>query len=449
MNIQPFCKICSNVSGNILFSAKEMMQGLGEKFTYLECGACGCVQLRDVPKDMSKYYSNGYYSVNNNPEFHFKSRIRNWVKSNRDYYCITGKNIFGKVKKLLTDFRNANQRMHNKTLTIDGKITITGGRNIADEYFDYDHEYNFRDRDVLLLGKAANTVQKSFEDFWSNALSVPVKSLTDEIIIDSTDSNRFEKLHQYACNPENFWPQVREKIENLPRVMRDIQSSGKLIWSDSVYFVSDNPGKNDGSEGLKGSGVCTEALINLVKGAKTSLDIQTPYLITTELSQNLFRVAVKRGVKVRILTNSLASTDNLEAFSGYQRERKNLLETGVHIYEFRPDAAERFKVMTGALQKTIDYTTIFGLHSKSMVVDGKITIIGTFNLDPRSANLNTECVAIIFSAQISSGVLAGMETEFQAENSWETTLESNPDSKVDLSKRIKTWTRKVVPKGIL
>ena len=84
-----------------------------------------------------------------------------------------------------------------------------------------------------------------------------------------------------------------------------------------------------------------------------------------------------------------------------------------------------------------------------MVIDGEITVIGTFNLDPRSANLNTECIVIINSQKISSGVLEGMEEEFLPENSWETTLEFNPDSEVNNFKRIKTWTRRIIPKGIL
>ena len=92
---------------------------------------------------------------------------------------------------------------------------------------------------------------------------------------------------------------------------------------------------------------------------------------------------------------------------------------------------------------------IFGLHAKSMVIDGEIAVIGTFNLDPRSANLNTECVTIIRSKKIAGNVLAGMETEFKPENSWETTAAFNPDSEVGTGKRIKTWTRKVLPKDIL
>ncbi|WP_291799469.1 phospholipase D family protein [Lutibacter sp.] len=360
-----------------------------------------------------------------------------------------GKNIFSKIKKFATDFRSANQRMHNKTFIVDGKVVITGGRNIADEYFDYDHEYNFRDRDVLLLGKVTNDVNTSFSEFWNSSLSITTKELFPKVVINSSDNNKFEKLHQYACNPDNFWPQIRTQIENLPQAFKSIKNSKELVWVDEVSFVSDAPGKNDGTSGLGGGGISTDALIELVKNAKFSLDIQTPYLITSELSQNLFREAVSRGVKVRILTNSLASTDNLEAFSSYQTDREKLLKTGIKIYEFRPDAAERKKIMTGELLEKLEYAPIFGLHAKTMIVDDSIVVIGTFNLDPRSANLNTECVAIIHSKKVASQVLKGIEIEFEPENSWEISLEFNPDSEVSKWKRIGTWTRKILPKEIL
>ena len=183
--------------------------------------------------------------------------------------------------------------------------------------------------------------------------------------------------------------------------------------------------------------------------AKVSIDIQSPYLITTKLGKQIFKEAVNRGVKVRILTNSLASTDNLEAFSGYKRDRETLLKTGVRIFEWRPDAAIRYKVMTGALQKKVDYKPVFGWHAKSMVVDGHVVVIGTFNLDPRSANLNTECVTVIHSSKIASEVVAGMEEEFKPENAWETTLNFNPDSLAGKAKNLKVGVRRLVPKGIL
>ena len=359
-----------------------------------------------------------------------------------------GKKLGGKLKKFATDFHGANQRMHNKTFTVDSKVVITGGRNIANEYFDYDHRYNFRDRDVLLLGKTVQKVNNSFEDFWNSPLSVPITDIVEEPGNDFTAKDRFERLHQYACNPDNFWPQVRERIKNLPQAFKSIEQSGHLVWVDSVAYVSEIPGKNT-TGGLHGGGNTTVALISLVRSAKHTIDIQSPYLITTALGMNLFRDAVARGVKIRILTNSLASTDNLPAFGGYLKVRKQLLNTGIRIFEFRPDAKERYTIMTGELQQQMNYTPIFGLHAKSMVIDGYTTVIGTFNLDPRSANLNSECVTIINSEKVAVGVLAGMEEEFKPENSWETTLSHNPDAEAGKLKRTKTWTQKIVPKKIL
>jgi len=360
-----------------------------------------------------------------------------------------GKNIIDKVHKFSSDFRNANQRMHNKTFIVDGKVVITGGRNIADEYFDYDHEYNFRDRDILVLGTEVEDVSSSFNQFWNSSLSKNVTRIIKDKPENIDSPNRFDKIHEYACNPDNFWPQVRERIAVLPSTFKAIKNSGDLVWLDSVEFISDLPGKNDGTNGLAGGGISTTALINLVKNAKSSIEIQTPYLITTKLAQTLFKEAVDRGVKIRILTNSLASTDNVEAFSSYQTDRETLLNIGIRLFEFRPDAAERTKIMTGELQEKLDYQPIFGLHAKSMVIDNKTTVIGTFNLDPRSANLNTECIVIVHSEKVAQGVLDGMEIEFRSENAWEITLDFNPDSEVSNYKRIKTWTRKVIPKEIL
>jgi phosphatidylserine/phosphatidylglycerophosphate/cardiolipin synthase-like enzyme len=360
-----------------------------------------------------------------------------------------GKNIFQKIGKFTTDFKSANQRMHNKTFIVDDQVVITGGRNIANEYFDYDHEYNFRDRDILLIGKESKSVKTSFETFWNSELSENVTDVIKDEPENLNDKNRFNKLHEYACNPENFWPQVRKRIENLPETFNAIKNSGGLVWLDDIYFISDLPGKNDNPSSLFGGGISTSALVDLVNNAKSSIDIQTPYLITSKASQDLFENAVNRGVKIRILTNSLASTDNVEAFSSYQSDRETLLRTGVRIFEFKPDAEARKKIMTGELQEELEYTPIFGLHAKSMVIDGETTVIGTFNLDPRSANLNTECIVVVDSEKISKSVLKIMEIEFKPENSWETTLDFNPDSEVSNYKRLKTWTRKVIPKAIL
>ena len=359
-----------------------------------------------------------------------------------------GKKLPTKLYNLTTDFRGFNQRMHNKTFIVDGQVVITGGRNIADEYFDYDHEYNFRDRDVLLLGGTSADVQRSFNVFWDNALSVPIGSLVRSVVTRDT-ATMYRYLHEYACDPGNFWPQVRERIKAVPVAFTGMLESGALVWSDSVTFVTDTPGKNAGANGIGGGGASTDELLRLVRGAQKSVTIESPYLVTTTLSQGLFRDAIARGVRVRVLTNSLASTDNLEAFSGYQRERKALLAIGVEIYEFKPDAEERRRVMTGALQTTLNYAPTFGLHAKSMVVDDNIAVIGTFNLDPRSANLNTECLAVIRDVRVAGNVQRAMDVDMQPENAWHTTSEFNPDGVVAIGKRIKVWLRRFVPKAVL
>lgn len=356
-----------------------------------------------------------------------------------------GKNLLQKVGNLVTDFHGFNQRMHNKTFTVDEKVSITGGRNIADEYFGYDHDFNFRDRDVLLIGGEVQTVQRSFDEFWQSDLSVPIEQLVDN----SYEQTTYEALHQYACNPNNFLPEIRAQIYNMPETIKAIQSGGRLHWLKNVEYVSDKPGKNDQEDFLGGSGLSTQRLIELAKGAKKSLTIQTPYLITTEVSRNLFKTLIDNGVEIKILTNSLASNDNFEAFNGYQRVRKSLLKIGVEIYEFKPDAQIRKKVMSEEMHHQLDTPPIFTLHAKSMVIDDDIAIIATFNLDPRSANLNTESITVIPSKQVAKQVKSGMLIEMQPENAWRTTLDWNPDHLVNMATRLKVKMRRIVPKSIL
>ncbi len=357
-----------------------------------------------------------------------------------------GKNLAGKVKNLVTDFRGINQRMHHKTFIVDQEVVITGGRNIADEYFDYDHEYNFRDRDVLLIGDISRDVQREFDIYWDSDHTIDIEDLVDYPKEDYNYNAVQQWVHRYAQDTTNYWPQIRETV---PYVFEHIKNTDKLYWVDSVAYVSDPPGKNDGNSGLKGGSVTTAELIRLVDEAETSIYIQTPYLIMTDLGMDLFGRAVKRGVTVHILTNSLSSTDNLEAFSGYRRNRKKLIDTGVNIYEYKPDAAIRKDLMKSELQRRLDFIPTFGLHAKSMVVDDAIGVIGTFNLDPRSANLNTECFAVIYDRQIATDMSAIMKEELEPQNSWHTTDDYNPDGEASLGKRIKVSLRRIVPKSIL
>lgn len=358
-----------------------------------------------------------------------------------------GKNILDKLIVLTTDFHALNQRMHNKAFVVDNKVAITGGRNVADEYFGYDHQYNFRDRDVLLIGGITPNLSSSFEQYWQHELSVPVESLVKNA--DDYADARYDKLHQYACNPENLVPFVRNQINNLPQVFDAISNSSEFFWLENVNYIADLPGKNSNNIFLGGGGLTTDKLIEEVKKAKHSVTIQTPYLVTTDIGKDLFKSLTSRGVKVDILTNSLASNDNYEAFSGYQRDREALLATGVNLFEFKPDAEIRKKIMSEVMEQQLPTSPIFGLHAKSIVIDDDTTIIGTFNLDPRSANLNTESLVVIKSEALSENVKSGMLEEMKPENAWQVSEQWNPDSKVSALRRAKVKLRRIVPKSIL
>ena len=353
-----------------------------------------------------------------------------------------GTPFYKRALNVVTDFRGVNQRMHDKTFIVDGKVAITGGRNMADEYFDYDQDYNFRDRDALLLGEAVKTMQASFESFWANKLAVPVAALYDgwglmqkNVKVDSAEVQRvYRELHGYAGLPENFAPEVRTAINATPDTFDRL--AREIVWG-RVDFIHDTPGKNGNRWLLSGGGQTSAALARLVSDARESIVIQSPYLVMSNKALALFKEAVARGVKVRILTNSLASTDNIQAFSGYRNQRKKLLKMGLQIHEYKPDPANRQALMSRA--NPPDTPPLFALHAKSMVVDGKIAYIGTFNFDPRSENLNTEVGVLVYHPVLARQVQSLIETDMRPENSWNAADE--PDQYVPLTKRgrVRLW----------
>jgi putative cardiolipin synthase len=355
-----------------------------------------------------------------------------------------GVTFWKRLKNAVKGFREINQRMHDKTAIFDGIAGITGGRNMADEYFDYDVEYNFRDRDVLLLGSSVSDMSENFEEFWSSELAVPVEELLDEeaVKISSADvRQRSRELHAYAANPVNFEPEIRAIINDAAEYFPALLQA--MAWED-VVFLSDVPGKNSGESGLGGGGESTNQLINAVKNAKETVLIQSPYLIMPEGGIELFAELVSRGVQIRISTNSLASTDNIQAFSGYQGQREDLLEAGVELFEFMDEPNIREELID-RYPRIADNNPIFAIHAKSMVIDSKILFIGTFNLDPRSANLNTEVGILVESPELARQVARSIERDMLAGNSWQTTVDFNPDFVVSRGKRFKTWFNRILP----
>jgi len=359
-----------------------------------------------------------------------------------------GTPLHKRLLNVVTDFRGVNQRMHDKTFIVDGKLAITGGRNMANEYFDYNHEYNFRDRDALLLGEVVKAMQTSFESFWSSELSVEVEALYDglglmqkDVRVDDEEVKRvYGELHEYANSPDNFAPEVRSAIESAPTSFGRLAE--EMVWGE-VEFISDRPGKNKSRVSLGGGGLTTTALAQLVKGARSQIVIQSPYLVLSDKGIALFRESIARGVRVRINTNSLASTDNLQAFSGYRKQRDTLLKMGFEIFEYRPDPEVQSQLMQH-LVKMKAKPPVFALHAKTMVVDSAIVFIGTFNVDPRSENLNTEVGVIVHSEKLARAVEAKIETDMRPGNSWNAAIDK-PEQYVPIAKRSKVRFWQTMP----
>lgn len=356
--------------------------------------------------------------------------------------------ILKRLFNIASDFRGVNQRMHDKTFVVDGKVAITGGRNMATEYFNYNSEYNFRDRDVLLLGNVAKKIQASFENFWDSKLSIQVEELYDGIGLLKKNVNVkndevariYRELHDYANSPDNFAPDVRTTIAATPTAFSGLAE--QMTWGN-VEFISDRPGKNDNRISLGGGGITTTALARLVESAVDHIVIQSPYMVLSDNALDLFKRTIARGVNVRVNTNSMASSDNILASSGYRNQRKTLLKMGLSIYEYKPNPENQRKLMqkfTGRKNES----PVFSLHAKSMVIDSRIVYIGTFNFDPRSENLNTEVGVIIRDEALARAVEAAIETDMKPENSWNAATDE-PDQYVSFAKRSRLRFLQMMP----
>jgi putative cardiolipin synthase len=346
-----------------------------------------------------------------------------------------GRGVLSQLWHLITDFRGSNQRMHDKVVIYDQTVAITGGRNMADEYYDYDHAYNFRDRDVMVGGSVIPKIQQSFDNFWESPLSASLDNLlTDEKkqLTDDQIKRYTEWLHHYAQNPQNFAPEVRIAITDIGKRFDKIITM--MHWTN-VDYLSDIPGKNSSADELDGGGRTTTSLINLLSEAKHRILIESPYLVMPEGGFELFSELLRKGIEISIVTNSLASTDNLQAYSGYLKQKQRLLDLGIEIFEFKPRPGVYYQLIDRheELEKDIP---VFALHAKSLVIDDSVTYIGTFNFDPRSANLNTEVGLVIRDQKIAQQVARAIRLDMAPENSWPAQA-SDEQQNVGFIKRLK------------
>lgn len=302
---------------------------------------------------------------------------------------------------MLTDFPRVNRRMHNKAFVADNQAAILGGRNIGDEYFEASSEVAFGDLDVLTVGPVVGEVSSAFDQFWNAPSSYPITVLLGRNVgSENLIALRAELAAYIKANRDS--PYVTHAGSRLAEEATAWQY--KFYWGKATLLY-DDPAKisqaPDATEGhllSQFGGIGTQT--------RQELLIVSPYFIPGEAGVAWLRGLVARGVRVTVLTNSLAATDVGAVHSGYQRYRDALLEGGVVLYELKPGAAQPAKTE----KKTWGFgSSRASLHAKSFVFDRRAVFIGSLNLDPRSIRLNTEIGVVCESAPLAEEIAGALE----------------------------------------
>ena len=335
-------------------------------------------------------------------------------------------------------FRRVNQRMHNKLLVVDDLIGVTGGRNVADRYFDFDTNYEFKDRDVIVFGRAARDMHASFDWFWDSPKTVPVQYLRD--VAAHLLSGESGDLPEYQP-PERLSGVLRDAIDG--QRMREVFVDSSFEVERLLYF-SDRPRKL-ASENPRPEDDVTAVLYDILTQARKSVLIQSPYMVLSSRARKIFKTLREEhpGIELVYSTNSLASTDADTVYGNTHRHKKRYVKTlGFEMYEFKPfpaDAPDFFprwpelirEKKEGVRSKSTvsgDNSTVpmpaprVGLHSKSFVVDGEVAMIGSHNFDPRSEGFNTENGVIVWDKPFARHLEALIRRDTEPQNSWVVTM---------------------------
>ena len=300
----------------------------------------------------------------------------------------------GRAVSGLTDFRRINRRMHNKSFTVDGQVTVVGGRNIADEYFGARSDARFSDLDVLAVGPVVADGSAMFDRYWNHETALPVPAfarMPEDTAAALAQLRRVVADWKTEIAASRYAEALRRNALHLLE-----ESAGSLTWAPYT-LVYDSPDKGVPSRAGEAP-LITAPLADAFRAARREVFIVSPYFVPRRSGVEALAGMVDRGVAVTVATNALAANNQFAVHAGYAPSRKPLLEAGVALYETRPDAdvAGAELVAASGAKAT--------LHTKAFIIDQRELFIGSFNFDPRSANLNTESGVIIRSPALAGTV---------------------------------------------
>lgn len=321
-----------------------------------------------------------------------------------------------RVFQYVTRFGHLSRRMHNKTFTVDGRATVLGGRNIGDTYYDASPEIGYRDLDVLAVGPIVAEVCASFESYWRSELARPIDTLGLRRLSRAAYRAARARLERYLekHRPERRVPDLAETPGRAERLLR----RAPLDWGHAE-ILADHPSKISSPRDRSEYHLAPRLRPHL-EALREELLIVSPYFVPGPEGVSLLARLVRRGVRVRVLTNSLASNDVAVVHAGYARYRRQLLNAGVELHELSPDAVPRRRRRRARRLPR----TIASLHAKSFVFDRRRLMIGSLNLDPRSLLENTE-IGVLIDAPVMAERVAGYFEDDLRENAYRLGLEGD------------------------
>ncbi|MGB5208917.1 MAG: phospholipase D family protein [Gammaproteobacteria bacterium] len=311
----------------------------------------------------------------------------------------------------LADFSRLDHRMHNKALVVDNQVAIVGGRNLADEYFGLHDEANFRDMELLVGGPIVREISTAFDDYWNDHWSFPIEMLTHL-------NPSYADLEEAKTVKE---PDIRIHTEDTPDIRQQRWEAmvRHALPGRATLYIDTPPGDDIRNPGTAPVQVAEE-LVRLFDAAEEEIVILSAYLIPSDHLAAAAARAIRRGVHIRVLTNSIRSNNHLAAHAAYRKHVDQLLNDGVQLHEVRIDARDRYVYMfPPADEKTL------ALHAKAMLIDNDKVFIGSANLDPRSLRINTEMALLVESEALNARVRTAFDPDFELANAWELEYDEN------------------------
>ena len=311
-----------------------------------------------------------------------------------------------RLAEFAIDGNRLNHRMHNKLLVADNQLAILGGRNIGDDYFGQSEQRNFIDTDILLSGEVVAELSEGFDSYWNSQWAYPVNALINLSLIPvHLDTVRERISDRLAERPEiRALADNSSSSEDSPDAIEQLLRGPRLEWATTVI---DDP---DVSWFERPDEIAAD-LTEVALTAQREVLIVSPYLIPTANLLDIASTLIERGVKITVLTNSLATNDVVIAHAGYARYRQGLIDAGIELYEMRgdPEIADE------------DIAEDISLHSKYIIFDDDVVFVGSMNLDPRSLYLNTELGVVLKSPELAGLLRDSFHNLLRPENAWRVT----------------------------